>query len=108
MSQSIQASTPASLGEPLDPPARPTPANLSSVLEENCRQTASWSWARMFTQNRPASRMPGHDDELFPAQKPTSGGSSDTEKNDPTAKPAGRPSAPAAVMTVTPVGKWPR
>ena len=45
----------------------------------------------MFTQNVPASRMPGHDEELLPAQKPTSGGSSETEKNEPTAKPAGLP-----------------
>src|SRR4051812_29856996 len=42
----------------------------------------------------------------LPTQKPTSGGSSETEKNEPTASPAGLPSVTAAT-TVTPVGKWP-
>ncbi len=60
----------------------------------------------MFTQNEPDASILGHDDELFPAKKATSGGSSDTDANDPTARPTGTPSE-AAVITVTPVGKWP-
>ena len=60
----------------------------------------------MFTQNFPASRMPGQLDELCPAQNPTSGGSRETEKNEPTARPTRSLPLPA-VMTVTPVGKCP-
>src|SRR5215212_9765830 len=97
MSQSIQASTPSSLGEPEDAGVQPSPANLSSALDENARQTASWSSARMFTQNAPAERMAGHDVDDLPAQNPTSGGSREIEKKEPTANPPGRPSAPTAV-----------
>src|SRR6185436_20570262 len=39
-------------------------------------------------------------------RNPTSGGSSDTEVNEPIVKPTGSPST-IAVTTVTPVGKWP-
>jgi hypothetical protein len=42
----------------------------------------------------------------LPAKNATSGGSSDTDANEPTDMPAG-PSSPAAVITVTPVGKCP-
>ena len=44
--------------------------------------------------------------EDLSTQNPTRGGSSDSEKKDPTARPTGSsPSRPA--ITVTPVGKWP-
>ena len=42
----------------------------------------------------------------MPAQNSTCGGSSESDANEPTAMPTGVPSA-MAVMTVTPVGKWP-
>src|SRR5437763_677115 len=100
MSQSIHASTSSSRGAPDDAGFHPRPLNFSSPFIDICRQTASWSSARMFTQNEPASRMPGHDDEPLPAQNPTSAGSSDTEKNEPTANPVGFPSPAMAVMTV--------
>src|SRR3546814_11283234 len=61
----------------------------------------------MLTQKDPAAAMRGHVLELRPAKKATSGGSSDTEAKEPTAMPTG-PSPSSAVMTVTPVGKWPR
>src|SRR3546814_16853100 len=61
----------------------------------------------MLTQKDPAASMRGHVLELRPAKKATSGGSSDTEAKEPTAMPTG-PSPSSAVMTVTPVGKWPR
>src|SRR5437016_5049500 len=60
----------------------------------------------MFTQNTPAARMRGQLDDVLPGQNNTSGGSSDNEVNEPTAKPTG-PAWSAAVMTVTPVGKCP-
>src|SRR3954464_3214585 len=60
----------------------------------------------MFTQNFPASLSFGQVLEPLPAQKPTSGGSSEIEKNDPIATPTGWWST-IAVTTHTPVGKWP-
>ena len=50
--------------------------------------------------------MGGHVVEVFCGRKPTSGGSSETETNEPIVNPTG-PSDPAAVITVTPVAKWP-
>ena len=60
----------------------------------------------MFTQNAPAASIFGQLEEFRAGKKATSGGSSDTEANDPTASPTG-PSSVSAVITVTPVGKWP-
>ena len=72
----------------------------------NTRHTSSWSSARMLTQNEPVASIWGQLPEDFPGQKPTNGGSSEIEKNEPTAMPTG-PSAESPVTTVTPVGKWP-
>src|SRR3546814_2068281 len=107
MSQSIHASTPPSSGDPDPAWCQAMPANLSSSLDAKRRQIPSWSSARMLTQKDPAASMRGHVLELRPAKKATSGGSSDTEAKEPTAMPTG-PSPSSAVMTVTPVGKWPR
>ena len=46
--------------------------------------------------------------EPLSGKNPTSGGSRETEVNDPTTKPARRPSAWVAVTTQTPVGYCPR
>ena len=43
-----------------------------------------------------------------PGRKPTSGGSRDTETNDPMVMPKGFPSALQPVTTTTDVGAWPR
>ena len=43
----------------------------------------------MFTQNAPVASIFGHDVEPLSAKNPTSGGSSDTELNEPTARPTG-------------------
>ena len=48
--------------------------------------------------------MRGQVDEVFAAQKSTSGGSSDTDVNELAAMPTGSSSS-IAVMTVTPVAK---
>src|SRR5689334_18067617 len=95
------------MGLPLPECFQPISANLSGALLANTRQTSSWSSARMLTQNEPDAWTLGHDDDCLPAQKSTLGGSSDREANEPIAMPTGVPSA-TAVMTVTPVGKWPR
>ena len=107
ISQSIQASTSSRRG---DPSGDGVPADALRTCRPPWRRTrrdsSSWSSARMLTQNRPASLDARPAGRRLPAQKPTSGGSSEIEKNEPTARPTGgRPSA--AVTTVTPVGKCP-
>jgi hypothetical protein len=61
----------------------------------------------MFTENEPDLRNLGQLDEFLPGMNPTSGGSRDTEENDPTARPVGLPTEGTPVMTATPVVKWP-
>ncbi len=85
---------------------QPISANLSGALLAKTRQMSSWGSLRMLTQNLPASRILGHDVDVAPAQNSTWGGSSESEANEPTAMPTGAPST-TAVITVTPVGKWP-
>jgi hypothetical protein len=70
----------------------------------NVLHTFSWCAARMFTQNAPASRIIGHVVEPLSGKNPTSGGSSDTDVNEPTTIPAGPEPFAAAVTTQTPVG----
>src|SRR3954464_2952889 len=107
MSQSIHASAPSRIGDPELAGCHASSANLSPPFIAKARHTDSCSAPRMLTQNAPESRNFGHDDELLSGMKATSGGSSDTEENDPTAMPAGLPSASTPVTTATPVGKCP-
>jgi hypothetical protein len=58
------------------------------------------------TQKRPAAWIDGHVVDDFAAQNATSGGSSESDVKELTARPAGSPSC-TAVITVTPVTKWP-
>ena len=51
--------------------------------------------------------MAAHDCERVPGKKPTSGGSSDTEANDPMVIPNALPSPSRPVTTTTDVGTWP-
>src|SRR3954453_5283995 len=105
MSQSIHASAPSRIGDPELAGCQARSANLSPPFIANARQTDSCSAPRMLTQNDPESRNFGHDDELLSGMNATSGGSSDTDENDPTAIPAGLPSASLRVTTGYPVGK---
>ncbi|GLV82738.1 hypothetical protein Slala03_24270 [Streptomyces lavendulae subsp. lavendulae] len=57
------------------------------------------------TAKAPAARIPGQVVEVRAGQKQTSGGSRETDENDCTAIPTGRPSLPHAVMTAMPVQK---
>src|SRR5438477_8812967 len=108
MVQSIQASAPSSTGDSLTDGDQPMPWNLSAPLVAITRQSSSWSSPRMFTQNLPARSMRGHVVLAYAAQNATSGGSSDTDVNEFAARPTGSPpSGSTAVMTVTPVAKWP-
>ena len=59
------------------------------------------------TQNEPVDAMRSHRSDVVIGRNPTSGGSSDTDVNEPMVNPTGSPST-IAVTTVTPVGKWPR
>ena len=51
-------------------------------------------------------RISCHRSESTIGRKPTSGGSSETDMNEPIVNPTGR-SSTVPVTTVTPVGKWP-
>src|SRR3954451_22549046 len=104
MVHSIQAITSLMTGAPVRPGRHPIDANLSAPLLANTRQMSSWSSPRMFTQNAPADSMRGQLDEALPGKNATSGGSSETDENEPMARPAGSPSSPMAVTTTTPVG----
>ena len=57
-------------------------------------------------QNESAAAMRNHRSDVVIGKKPTSGGSSETDVNDPIVKPTGSPST-IAVTTVTPVEKCP-
>src|SRR5437868_8214861 len=107
MSQSIQARAPSRIGEPDDAGCHASSANLSPPFLATARHTDSCSAPRMLTQNAPESRNFGHDDELLSGMNATSGGSSETDVNEPTAMPAGLPSGSTPVTTATPVGKCP-
>src|SRR4051794_37467014 len=96
------------IGEPVTVSAQSRPSNLSSRLEANRRQIASWPSPRTLTQKRPAPWIFGQLVDALSGKKATSGGSSETEVNEPTASPARSPSGVLAVITQTPVGYWPR
>src|SRR4051794_2254192 len=94
------------IGAPVRPGFHPIVANLSALFVAKMRQTSSWSSPRMFTQNAPALWIFGQLDDDLSGRKPTSGGSSDTDVNDPIARPTGDPSNTAGTIT-TPGGEWP-
>src|ERR1700759_5622585 len=98
MSQSIHARTPSRIGEPDPAGCHDSSANLSPPLTAKVRQTDSWSDPRMLTQKCPESRNRGQLLELLSGMNATSGGSRETELNDPIALPAGLPSASIPVM----------
>src|SRR3954452_2398204 len=99
MLHSTHASTSASTGDPVAPRFQPMPWNLSAPLVAKTRQTSSWSWPRMFTQNDPDGWIRGHDDEDLAGEKATSGGSRETEKNEPQVSPTGSlPSIPVTMV----------
>ena len=81
-----------------------TSANLLLPEMANLRPNSACSRLRMLTQNSPAAATAGHVVEARPGLRATSGGSSETEKNDwhviPTT-PCGR----RAVTTTTPDAK---
>src|SRR5204863_8474509 len=85
---------------------QPMSRNLSSPSLTNRQHNSLWNSERTLTQNAPDRSMAGQLVEFRAGKKPTSGGSSDTEENDPMVRPYGSPSY-AEVTTVTPVGKWP-
>src|SRR4051812_17667706 len=107
MSQSIQASTSSSTGDPDPADVHLSSANLSPPLTANVRHTASWCEPRMLTQKAPDSCIRGQELDVRSGKNATSGGSSDTDVNEPTAIPAGVPSLAIPVTTATPVGKCP-
>src|SRR6476660_7039530 len=108
MSQSIHATTPSSTGDPVPAEVQGTDVYLSPPRVANARQTCSWSPASTLMQNDPVSRIFGKLVDDRSGRNATSGGSRDTEVNDPTAMPTGPAASCSAVTTTTPVGKCPR
>ena len=80
---------------------------FSTLLFANCQHSSPCTEPSTLTQNEPVSAMSCQRVELTIGRNPTSGGSSETDVNEPIVKPTGVPSALVAVMMVTPVGKWP-
>ena len=103
-SQSIHATASSMIGEPRADRWYPRPSNLSATFEAKRRQTGSCSEPRMLTQKRPADWIFGQLDEPRSGKNATSGGSRETDVNEPTAMPAGRWFGGDAVTTHTPVG----
>src|SRR3954466_3656922 len=87
--QHTHAHTPSRIGAPHRPGRHRTPPNLSTPDRANPALWCSWSAARMFTQNVPASRIRGHVDDVRDGAKLTSGGSSDSDVNDWQVNPIG-------------------
>ena len=89
--QSIHAPTPSMIGQPVDEcvhvtsSKRPSPTPLLAKRQHS----AAWSSRRTLTQNLPAGAIACHVSLLTIGRKPTSGGSSDTDVNDPIVNPAG-------------------
>src|SRR5438876_763293 len=108
MSQSSHAATPSMIGAPEPAGMVCSEANLSWVAPKNVRHTSSWSALRMFTQKLPALCIFGQLVEVRAGKNAMSGGSSETEVNDPTTMPHLPCSGLSAVMTQTPVGYCPR
>ena len=106
-SHSIQATTPSTMGLPLADTVCAMPANLSGSLEASRRQTGSWSAARMLTQKAPHPRSLAQLLDPRSGKKAISGGSSDTEVNEPTTMAIASPPDFLAVTTQIPVGYCP-
>ena len=58
-----------------------------------CQHRSPWSVPSTFTQNAPDSRMSCHRSEVTCGRNPTSGGSRDTDVNEPIVNPIGSPSS---------------
>src|SRR5919201_6921837 len=104
MSQSIQATTPARTGLPEAASRHGWRSKTSGALALTSRQRPSWPAASTFTQKAPLAMILGQVVEERPGKNATSGGSRDTEVNEPMTMPVGVPSGVLAVTTVTPVG----
>src|SRR5690349_5730962 len=108
MAQSIQAMTPSMIGEPFGDGSHLTLLNRSSSTSRaNDQHSSPWSAPRMLTQNRPVGAIFCQLIDSAVGRKPTFGGSSDTDVNEPIVMPNGWPSSASPVTTVTPVGKCP-
>ena len=96
------------IGEPVGAGCHSTPSNRSFSLPVLAKRQHRSAWARLstLTQKLPLGAIAVHVSLVVIGRKPTIGGSSETDVNDPIVNPPGRPSA-MPVTIVTPVGKWP-
>ena len=91
------------IGKPVSDSRYEILSNLSSAFDESALQTVCWPSARTLTQKWPAAAILGQVVEARSGKNATSGGSSDTDVNDPTIIPTG-PYSLDAVTAQTPVG----
>src|SRR5262245_30864681 len=91
------------------------PSKRSSASFANLQHISTWSSARTLTQKPPLGPISCQLSEVNAGRKPTSGGSNETDVNEPIVRPDGfggrsepRGVATSPVTTVTPVGKCPR
>src|SRR4029453_18469486 len=96
------------IGEPVGAACHSTPSNRSDSLPvlANFQHRSACARLSTLTQKVPLGAIAVHVSLVVIGRKPTIGGSSDTDVNDPIVNPAGRPSAMPETI-VTPVGKWP-
>ena len=111
--QSIHAPAPARIGQPVaGAGVHSTPSKRSSASLANRQHSSTWSSASTFTQKAPVGPISCQLSEVKAGRNPTSGGSSETEVNEPMVRPDGLASRSEPggagtnpVTTVTPVGK---
>src|ERR1700733_546041 len=77
--QSTWAMASASRGAPVAPALHATPSNLGPPVLANQALSSRWFSPRTLIVHAPVPRIRGHDVELRPGQKSTSGGSSKSE-----------------------------
>src|SRR6202043_2476914 len=88
-SQSIQASAPSRMGAPDGAGCQGTPANLSPPETANWRLSSWWLACRTLMQKLLAAAIFGQLVDVLAGSTATSWGSSETERNEPTDRPAG-------------------
>jgi hypothetical protein len=91
---SIHAIAPSMIGDAVTGAGvHDTPSNGSSTLVfENCQQSSPCVLWSTFTQKASDVRISCHRSDVTIGRNPTSGGSIDTDMNDPIVNPTGRPS----------------
>lgn len=101
----LHVPTSVSRGSPLGSSRQACRAKRSMPLVAKVCDTSRWWVSSRCTTTEPASRTAGHDEDASVIENARSGGSAEIDTTDVAVNPTG-PSAPAVVMTATPLGWW--